>query len=262
MRIALAQLSSGDNWRINLRKIQQLITAAARKKAKAILFPEYCLYRGDLRNLRTISREIHHSQPWAALSNLAQQNGIAILLGGIPELKTGSKKVFNTAIWIDERGKTLARYRKIHLFDVKIGKKRYRESKYLLPGSRPVVFQWNGIRIGMTICYDLRFPEQFRALAKKGAEWIVVPSAFTRETGRAHWHTLLRARAIENLATILAPAQTGIDLAGGDTFGHSAVFSPWGETRLYASRKPGLFFVDVDPKTGRLLRRRYPFLKG
>ncbi|MFH1262198.1 MAG: nitrilase-related carbon-nitrogen hydrolase [Pseudomonadota bacterium] len=257
MRIALAQLSSGDNWRINLCKIEALIASAARKKAKAILFPEYCFYRGDLCSLRTISREIHRALPWAALSDLAKQHGIAILLGGVPEFQRGSKKVFNTAIWIDERGKILARYRKIHLFDATVGGKRYRESKYFLPGARPVVFRWNGIKIGIAICYDLRFPEQFRKMAKSGADWILLPSAFTRKNGEAHWHTLLRARAIENLATVLAPAQTG-----GDTFGHSAIFGPWGEALLRTGRKPGLFFADVDPSAGRALRRRFPFLKG
>lgn len=262
MKIALAQVSSDGDWRANLARIESLTQKAARQGACAVLFPENVLYRGNFRGLRSAAREMAGGHVLSTVRMLARDHRIAILIGGYPELRSGSQKVFNTAVWIEERGRILARYRKIHLFDVITPEgKKYRESDFFLAGRKPVVFRWRGIQIGMTVCYDLRFPELFRTLAKKGAEWIVVPSAFTRETGRAHWHTLLRARGIENLAVILAPAQTGRDAMGREAFGHSAVFGPWGDPLGYLGRKEGLLVVHVDAHEIRRLRRRFPVLK-
>jgi predicted amidohydrolase len=262
MKIALAQISSTQDWRGNLLILEQFLVQAARRKATAVLFPENVLYLGPSSRLHDVAKELKNESVLSKISELARRNRIAILIGGYPELRRGTRKVYNTAVWIDARGREIARYRKIHLFDaITPSGKRYRESSVFLPGKKLVTFCWRGVTIGLTICYDLRFPEQFRELSRKGAEWIVVPAAFTRETGRAHWHTLLRARAIENLAFVLAPAQTGRDSVGRETFGHSAVFGPWGEVVGWMNRKVGLLFVDIDARKPKHLRCQFSVLK-
>lgn len=251
MKIALAQISSGSDWRANLRTVERMVLRAARRKAAAVLFPENVFYVGPFERIRGVATELERNGILERIHGLARENRIAILIGSHPEICRGSRKVFNTSVWIDERGRELARYRKIHLFDALLPSgKRYRESKYFLAGNRLITFRWRGVTIGLTICYDLRFPEQFRELARRGAEWIVVPAAFTRETGRAHWEILLRARAIENVSVILAPAQTG-----RATHGHSAVFNPWGVPLARTGPRPGLILAEI------AARGRFPSLK-
>jgi len=258
VKIALAQVSSGDNWQSNLRNLKLLTQEAAQQLARAVLFPENVLYMGERTKLWNVAKALLEQEVLWQVSDLAQTNQIAILVGGYPELIKGSQKVYNTSVWINEQGKELARYRKIHLFDVVTPNgEKHRESDRFMPGEKIVTFQWHDIHIGLSICFDLRFPEQFRKMAKKGAEWLLVPSAFTCETGQAHWHTLLRARAIENLATLLAPAQTGTHSTGRKTYGHSLVVGPWGDILCDVGQKPRLKTIQVPLKEIRDLRKTF-----
>jgi len=258
MKIALAQMNSSDQWRANLLRMKREIRAASKKGAQAVFFPENTLFMGPPRKLLQTSRELH--VPVKEIIEEAKRNRIAILLGSFPEVIPGKRKVFNTSLFIDERGTILGKYRKIHLFNVVTpGGDRFAESDYVRMGEKEVVFSWRGYRWGMSICYDLRFPEHFRNLKGKGAQILLVPSAFTAETGKAHWHTLLRARAIENYAFVLAPAQTGNHAEKRKTYGHTIGYGPWGEKLLQSDRKPGVRYLLL--QRDRLLKAR-KFIKS
>lgn len=257
MFVAIAQLSSQDRWEANLSLIPGLCEAAARRKADLILFPENSLYLGAPNRLLDVATYIAPLFP-RLIQEIARDLRLAILIGSYPENRKGSRKVFNTSLLISEEGEILGRYRKIHLFDVRTPNgERYTESKFVSAGNSPVVIPWRGTRLGMSVCYDVRFPDHYQRLRKLGAEVLLVPSAFTTETGKAHWHALLRARAIENLAYAIAPAQTGRHRANRRTFGHSLVVDPWGKIILDAGTRPGLSFASIDPSKCRKLRRRF-----
>jgi len=264
IKIALAQMNSQDNWRVNLVTVGDYVRRASQKGAKAILFPENTLYVGNPGRLYRIAGELKKGLAISAIQNMARIYKLAILVGSFPEQKPGTRLVYNTSLWIDEQGTPLSRYRKMHLFDVQTPKGiRYRESDHVSPGDSLASFSWKGIQIGLSICYDLRFPEMYRKLSALGAQWLIIPSAFTEETGRAHWHKLLAARAIENLATVIAPAQTGRSPMNRKTFGHSLVVNPWGKVVREAGNKPGLSFLSISNLEGARLRKRFPvLLKG
>ncbi|HLG21049.1 MAG TPA: carbon-nitrogen hydrolase family protein [Bdellovibrionota bacterium] len=259
MKIAVAQLNSQEDWRKNLLSVATAVERAVRFNAQAIVFPENALYMGNPEHLSRIARELWKDKAMPTIQSMARKHRIAILLGSYPEYRRDSTRVFNTSLFIDERGRILGRYRKIHLFDVTTpGRRAYRESKNVCAGDKLVTFKWRGIILGMSICYDVRFPEMYRDLARRGADCLIVPSAFTHETGKEHWHTLLRARAIENLATVIAPAQTGRHPLGRRTFGHSLVVSPWGKVLLDAGTRPGIQFARLSPGESNRLRRQFP----
>jgi len=260
MKIAISQMNSGANWRKNLLHMIHQTEKAADNDAKAVLFPENALYMGAHKYLHDAAVEMQRAV-LEALRDVSSMNRTAVLIGSYPEVQKRSKKVFNTSVWIDEQGKILAKYRKIHLFDVHTPQgNRWSESKFVHPGKKLVCFRWHKITIGMSVCFDVRFPEHYRDLSRKGAEWLLVPSAFTLETGKLHWHTLLRARAIENLAAVLAPAQTGIHPDGRKTFGHSLVIEPWGNQLLDAGTRPGLAYVNFGKSASKKLRQRFSVL--
>jgi deaminated glutathione amidase len=257
LKIAIAQMNSQDDWEQNAADVLDFISLAAAKRAKLILFPENVFYMGPSEKARSISMMLRETVLPKVFEAAADRH-IAVLIGGHPEPATG-RKVFNTSVFIDETGTEIARYRKLHLFDVKTPTGEcYRESDHFKGGNRSVVLEWRGIRIGLSICFDLRFPEHYRSLVERGAEWIFVPSAFTAETGKAHWHTLLRARAIENQATVIAPAQTGRHPQGRKTFGHSLVVGPWGKILKDAGTRSGLYFARVPLQTESPIRSRFP----
>jgi predicted amidohydrolase len=262
VKIALAQMNSDDRIAHNLARMVALTALAAGSGARAVLFPENCLYFGDPAGARSAADEIRRTA-LPPLRLAARRHRVAILVGSYPERAPAGGKVFNTSLFLDERGRALARYRKIHLFDVRTPSGvTYAESERVAPGRDLALFAWRGVRIGLSICFDLRFPEQYRALAHKGAEWLLVPSAFTAETGRAHWHTLLRARAIENLAVVLAPAQTGHHPLGRTTFGRSLAVGPWGDILGDAGSRRGLLLVEAPVDLPRRMRRRFPVLRA
>jgi predicted amidohydrolase len=192
---------------------------------------------------------------------LAEELGIWLLIGSLA-IKVSETKTANRSVLFYPKGRVAARYDKIHLFDVDLPSgEKYRESNTVAGGDKAVLGELPWGKIGLTVCYDLRFPQLYRALAKAGAFALTVPSAFTETTGKAHWHVLLRARAIENGAFIIAPAQGGTHANGRKTYGHSLIVSPWGEILAEGGIDPGVFVADIDPAASADARARIPNLQ-
>ncbi len=266
MKIALIQLNAGSDKKKNLDAALRLTCEAIRNKARFILLPEVFNYRGkpDAQNgFHSIAENIPgpSTEP---LMILARANRVFILAGSIYEKVTGEKKVYNTSVLINDKGKIAARYRKIHLFDARLGKKIIREPQFFLSGKNPVTASVGGFKAGLSICYDLRFPDLYKHYAKAGAQILCVPSSFTATTGEAHWEILLRARAIENLCYILAPNQFGKTPAGIETYGNSMVVDPWGKILARASgantsgARQEILYADIDKKTLLESRKKLP----
>jgi predicted amidohydrolase len=236
--VAAVQMTSTENVDANLRRSGELVREAAGAGARLIGLPENFAYLGNDNDHRLALAEAlpapgtqagPTSGPiLSAMQELARGTGAWLLLGGFPERAAG-RLIRNTSVLLDPAGAVAAIYRKIHLFDVDVpGGRRFRESESIEPGGEVVVAEtpWGGL--GLTICYDLRFPELYRALTARGARVIAVPSAFTLQTGKDHWHTLLRARAIENQVFVMAPAQFGTHGPNRASYGHALVADPWG----------------------------------
>jgi predicted amidohydrolase len=200
-----------------------------------------------------------HGPIQSFLSRMAKKHHIWLIGGSVPLEASVANKVRNSCLVYDERGKQVARYDKIHLFGLDLGNERYQEAKLIEPGDRAVVVNTPFGRIGLSICYDLRFPELYRAMPD--VDIIVVPSAFTATTGRAHFETLIRARAIENLAYVIAPAQGGYHLSGRETHGDSMIVDPWGVVLDRLSRGSGVAMANINPAYQASLRKSLPALK-
>lgn len=227
---AAIQMNSGGDKQANIDKALQLIAAAARQGARLIALPEYFSFLGSDDERQNVSEPIPGGPTVGRLAQAARQHGVVLhggtILEGDPLV---APRVYNTSVVLDEQGRYLGSYRKIHLFDVNIpGQVESCESYTLAPGAKAVVLDSSFAKLGLTICYDLRFPELFRTLALRGAEVIFVPAAFSLFTGKDHWEPLLRSRAIENQVYIIAPAQTGCDPVGRLYFGGSMIIDPWG----------------------------------
>jgi nitrilase len=196
------------------------------------------------------------------LGDTAAELGIWIIAGSMPLVSPESERVYGACLVIDNDGRRRAVYRKIHLFDVDLPDREesYRESHSMFPGDEPVTVDTPAGRVGVTICYDLRFPELFRTLVDDGATVFTVPAAFTAVTGKAHWHTLLRARAIENLAFVIAPGQVGMHPDDRETFGHSLIVDPWGRIIAEQAEGNGVVAADIDPEEPVRLRESFPAL--
>jgi predicted amidohydrolase len=233
LRVGAVQMRSTDDLVANLAKVAELTERAADQGAQLVALPECFSFlgRGERDKLK-IAETIGSGGPViTALRELAIKHEVYLLGGGTPETVEGdAKRTYNTAVVVNPGGHVIARYRKIHLFDVDIpGAATLRESDATAPGDELVVVDIGGARVGLTICYDVRFPELYRALVKdKGAEVLMVPAAFTAHTGAAHWHLLLRARAIEDQAWVVAPAQWGRHNEKRESYGHTLVVDPWG----------------------------------
>jgi len=198
----------------------------------------------------------------ATFRELARTLGIYIHVGSLA-VKVAPEKAANRGFLIDRKGDIAARYDKIHMFDVDLkGGESYRESRAYKPGEIAVLSDLPWGRLGITICYDLRFPALYRALAEAGASFLAIPSSFTRQTGEAHWHVLMRARAIENGCYVMAAAQGGDHEDGRSTFGHSLVVDPWGKALAEGGTEPGVIFADIDPAEVALARSRVPSLQN
>jgi len=259
LRVALAQLSSGDSVELNLAQVGDAVRDAAARDAELVAFPEYALYRGPVAGHRAAATVIP-GPATARLAEMARAARIGLLLGSLPERSADPDRPFNTSVLIGPDGAVLATYRKVHLFDVEIEDGPIdRESDRASPGDRAVIGQFGDVTVGLTICYDVRFPELYRALVLGGAQVIAVPATFTERTGRDHWEVLLRARAIENQVFVIAPAAWGT--AGGITaYGRSLVIDPWGTVLAQAPDGPGLIVADLDlDRVGRV-RRQVPAL--
>lgn len=261
LRVGLVQLRSGREPAANLDAAASLIREAARDGARYVQTPEVTnIMELDRKVLFEKLQEEGADSTLAALRQLTRELGITLHIGSLA-LKVSEAKAVNRGFVIDPEGEITARYDKIHMFDVDLGNgESYRESNAYRPGERAVLTDVEGIRLGLTICYDLRFPALYRALAEGGAKVLTVPSAFTRPTGEAHWHVLLRARAIENGAYVLAAAQGGRHENGRDTFGHSLVVDPWGRVIAEGGTDPGVILAEIDMAEVAAARARVPSL--
>ncbi len=266
MKAALVQLSVTDDPAQNLPVTLDFIRDAASKGAQLIATPECTnLISSDRAHQNAVLHHEHHDPTLEALCNEAERLGVYILIGSLC-LKSGDDARFaNRSFLIGRKGNIKARYDKIHMFDVDVSEtETYRESAGFRPGERAVLSEVEDVPVGLTVCYDVRFPHLYRALAQKGARILTVPAAFSPVTGAAHWESLLRARAIENGAFVLAPAQTGRHAAregrARTTHGHSLAVAPWGEVLADAGDSPGVTFVDLDMEDVERSRRRVPSL--
>jgi predicted amidohydrolase len=262
-RVGLIQMRSTRTPGENADAAAKMIGEAKAGGADYVLTPE-------MTNILERSRESlfakivpeENDPTLATLRELARGLGIYIHVGSLA-VKLGPEKAANRAFLIDRKGEIVARYDKIHMFDVDLkGGESYRESRAYRPGDLAVLSDLPWGRLGITICYDLRFPALYRALAEAGASFLAVPSSFTRQTGEAHWHVLMRARAIENGCYVFAAAQGGDHEDGRATYGHSLVVGPWGKIVAEGGTEPGVIFADVDPAEVAAARSRVPSLQN
>jgi predicted amidohydrolase len=227
MRAAAVQLNTGDDYERNLRVAGSLVRAAAADGAELVVLPEKWTTLGSAEALRRAAQPLT-GPALSAAADWARELGIHLVAGSVSESVEGREKLFNTSVLIAPDGAMRAAYRKVHMFDVDVGGVAYRESEAEEPGSELVVADAGGVGVGLSVCYDLRFPELYRILALRGAHVISVPAAFTEHTGRDHWEILLRARAIENQAFIVAADQIGEAPPHYKSFGRSMIIDPWG----------------------------------
>jgi predicted amidohydrolase len=255
-------MTAGDNVAANIAAVTTSIRTAAARGARLIATPEMTgLMTAHPDLLRAHVVDEAHDLMLQALCSLAAELQIFILIGSLA-VRLRADKIANRSFVINDAGHIIARYDKIHMFDVDLpGGERHRESNIFVGGDKAVMVGLPFGKLGLSICYDLRFPYLYRALAHAGADIISVPAAFTQITGRAHWHALLRARAIENTCFIMAPAQCGTHPSGRITFGHSLVISPWGEVLADGGDAPGVITVAIDIKDVAKARSHMPSLK-
>jgi predicted amidohydrolase len=257
---AAIQMLASDDKTANLAEAARWIRQSAAAGAKLVALPEVFIWRGDKRSERAAAEPI--SGPAStAMAVLARELGIYLLGGSILEEIPGSAKAFNTSLLFDPSGKLIATYRKIHLFDVNLANKvSARESDTRAAGDTVVIVETELCRMGLSVCYDLRFAELYRQLAHRQADLIFVPSAFTAYTGQAHWEPLLRARAIENQVYIIAPNQFGKNPQSFETHGHSMIVDPWGEIVAVLADGPGFVTAEIDLDYLSQVRRELPCL--
>jgi predicted amidohydrolase len=250
LRVAAVQMSSQDDLAVNLARAAELIGRAAAEGTKMVLLPENFAYMGPEDGKRAVAEPVEDVPAGpilAAIADAARRAGVHVIAGGMPEKSADAARPFNTCAVIAPSGNVIARYRKVHLFDVEVGDgQRYCESAATTAGDSTLTVAVDGFSIGLSVCYDLRFPELYRKLVAAGAEVIVVPAAFTLATGKDHWHVLLRARAIESQAYVVAAAQWGAHPRGRRTYGKSLVVDPWGEVVAQCSEGEGVVHADVD----------------
>jgi deaminated glutathione amidase len=258
-RIAAVQLASGPNVKGNLNEAERLIEMAVAEGARLVALPEYFAIMGLKDGDKVKAREKPGAGPIQDfLSATARRHGIWLVGGSVPLECESPEKVRNSCLVYDDSGKLAARYDKIHLFGFEMGKEKYAEERTIEPGEEVVTVDSPFGRLGLSICYDLRFPELYRAM--KPVDIILVPSAFTETTGKAHWETLIRARAIENLAYVLAPAQGGYHVNGRETHGDSMIVDPWGVVLDRLPRGSGVVVAGVNLQHLSNLRQSLPAL--
>jgi deaminated glutathione amidase len=260
LNVAIIQMNSQDDKRANIAAALDLIDRAAEVGARLVALPEVWPYLGP-DDVNRNQAELIPGPITELLAQRARRHGIYVHGGSIYETRPGDPGMYNTTVMIDPTGEIIARYSKIHMFDVVLdGVAEYRESATVTPGDEVVVTEIDGILVGLAICYDLRFPELFRILALKGAQAIMLPAAFTLTTGKDHWEALIRARAIENGLYMIAPAQWGTHPPGNWCYGRSMVVDPWGTVVTTASDGVGIAHATVDPSRVAMVRRQIPSL--
>ena len=257
-KVAALQMVSTPRVAENIATAAALIAQAAMLGAKLVVLPEYFGILGMKDTDKVAVRESVGSGPLQDfLAAVGARHGVWVVGGSVPLCCDEPGKVLNTTLVYDDKGRRVARYDKIHLFGFESGTERYQESATIVPGSTPVALDTPFGRLGLSICYDLRFPELYRALA---ADIIVVPAAFTATTGRAHWELLLRARAVENLAWVIAAAQGGQHENGRETWGQSMVIDPWGNVLACQAKGAGIVIAQIDPAFQQKMRASLPAL--
>jgi predicted amidohydrolase len=266
--VAAAQMNSQNDIAANLAAVRERVREARELGAALVALPENFAFMGgtDIER-RTAAESVPlGSGPFgpivSALSSLARETGITLVGGGMPEASGDADRPYNTCVVVAPDGAVVARYRKMHLFDVNVGDgQTYCESAAVTPGDAPVTTPLGPFTLGLSVCYDVRFPELYRRLSEAGADVLLVPAAFTLMTGKDHWHVLLRARAIENQAYVVAPAQWGKHPRGRTTYGKSLIVDPWGEVIAQASEGEGLAVARLDPGSLRRTRESLPSLQ-
>jgi predicted amidohydrolase len=260
-KAACVQVSAGRELQPNIDTAVRLGREARRMGADFIAYPENVTMIEPI-GADAIRKALPESEHPAipAFRALARETG-AWILGGSLSIRLGETKYANRSLLFDPAGNVVARYDKLHLFDVDLaGGERYRESERIVPGERAVTAPTPWGVLGLTICYDVRFPQLYRALARAGAVMFTVPAAFTEQTGRAHWHILMRARAIECGTFVIAAAQCGTHAQGRRTYGHSLIVDPWGEVLADGGESEGVIVAEIDPAKSAEARRRIPAL--
>jgi predicted amidohydrolase len=259
IRVACVQMTSRGDKAANLEQADRLVARAAATGADVVVLPEKWNLIGEADDYRAAAEPLESGESFAAMSTWARTHGVTLVGGSVTERRDGRERCSNTSCLFDPDGELVAVYRKIHLFDVEVGGVVYRESESEEPGTEPVVAasEWP---IGLTVCYDVRFPELYRILALEGAELVTVPAHFTTPTGRDHWHVLLRARAIENQYYVAAAAQWGETLPGRPAYGRSLIVDPWGTVLAQAPDEPTVIVAECDRTRLRDIRAKLPSL--
>jgi predicted amidohydrolase len=259
IKIAAIQMASGPQVSANLNEAERLIEVAANQGAKLVALPEYFAIMGLKETDKVAVKEDEGEGPIQAfLSKMAKKHKIWLIGGSVPLTSNFPNKVRNSCLVYDDKGKQVARYDKIHLFGLDLGNEHYHEEKTIESGNEIQVVDTPFGKVGLSICYDLRFPELYRAMGEVNI--IVVPAAFTDTTGKAHWETLIRARAIENLSYVIAPAQGGYHLSGRETHGNSMIVDPWGVILDRLPRGSGVVIATMNPQYQQSLRKSLPAL--
>ena len=262
--VACIQMASGPNIGANLLEAERLVQEAVSQKARLVDLPEIFALMGNTETDKVEARETPGSGAIQTfLSEQSVRHGIWLVGGTIPLVADDDRKVRAACLVYNDKGEQVARYDKIHLFDVELvdSAEQYTESDTIESGDQVVVVDTPFGRMGVAVCYDLRFPELFRQQLEAGMELLVLPSAFTAITGRAHWEVLVRARAIENLCYVIAPDQGGYHLNGRETYGHSMIVDPWGSIMNSLARGPGVVCADVELGRLQSARRNFPSIE-
>jgi predicted amidohydrolase len=260
--VAAVQLCSQADVAQNLESCRRQVARAKSRGAELVLLPENFAFFGPETEKRAIAEDLTHGVIPSAIREMAREHQVCVVGGGFPERSADAERPHNTLLVVGPDGKDLASYRKIHLFDVELGSAgSYSESAATSAGSSVAVVELGGFTLGLSICYDLRFPELYRALSERGAEVLLVPAAFTLHTGKDHWHVLLRARAIEAQAYVVAAAQQGTHPRGRQTYGHSLVVDPWGTVIAEAPDGEGVVSATLERARLATVRRSLPSLQ-
>jgi predicted amidohydrolase len=260
IRVACVQMTSRRDKAANLGRAESLVARAASTGADVVVLPEKWNLVGSAADYREAAETLDGGESVQAMARWARTLGISLVGGSITERRDGHEKCSNTSCVFDPEGRLVAAYRKIHLFDVEVGGHVYRESESEEPGTEPVVARVEDWVVGLSVCYDVRFPELYRILALEGAELSTVPAHFTTPTGRDHWHVLLRARAIENQLYVAAAAQVGETIAGKPAYGRSLIVDPWGTVLAQAPDEETVIVAEIDKTRLRDIRAKLPSL--
>jgi len=267
VKLSAIQLNSTPDVEQNIDAIAQqlaklIATTNSAVDEHIVVLPECCLFFGanDQAQLSLAQQAKHTNELQSALSQLAKRYKVTLIAGTIPIVTAAGDKFTNTSCVFNARGELISSYDKIHLFDVNVADnaKTYCESRYTQAGTKACVVKTSMVNVGLSVCFDIRFPSLYQKLSELGADIITVPSAFTRVTGKAHWQTLLQARAIENQVYIIAAGQEGVHANGRETWGHSMIISPWGEILAYLDQGEGIITSDFIPREIQRIRTSMP----